>query len=384
MVFLAVAVTGKKQEKGSKPSVTLELMWEKEFPEGISDYGNVYFDKERGGLFCPSIVITGGGEDCKAVYFLDSTGSIVYEKQLEQWSVARVSRNGQYIGIMKPEKYDGEFHYGPVEIINRKGKVVNRVASVYGPYFWVSPSGDEIISWDPWSEREQTYYYHSAEGIEKASFSRSKWRDKGLRTGKIYDFDSRPALKWSRDEGYIRIFPWVLSYGAPASFATSHDKHFVAFRSGEQIILYDFQGHLLDKGQLSDSRNHRPTFSPNDRYLVVATVKAVDFFEISTEGDLKHLWSYKESQSGDQTNVGVAPDVDDEGNVVVLVSESGEGKIRMFDRQGNVVSEHRLVEYSGKALLRISKDGRSLAYVPLKYKGSKVSVFKVAPTGNEK
>jgi len=74
---LAVA-QGEEQEK---QSVRIELVWEKEFPEGITDYSNVYFDKEKRGLFCPSIVVTGGGEDCKGVYFLDSTGKVTYERK---------------------------------------------------------------------------------------------------------------------------------------------------------------------------------------------------------------------------------------------------------------------------------------------------------------
>lgn len=125
--------------------MSLELVWQKEFPDGIVD---VAFDKERGGLFCPSMIVTGGRfRSCRKIYFADTRGRISYQKELKSLNgiaCARISENGKFVAMLEPNRLDGEGQpIGKVEIIDASGNVVLS-SNGHGAIVWVSSLGKSL------------------------------------------------------------------------------------------------------------------------------------------------------------------------------------------------------------------------------------------------
>ena len=144
-----------------KDSISVKLVWEKEFSEEIIDVAFQGIDS-----LIPKIVVTGDNPywGCKRVYFFDKEGKVInfrklmgakfdkYGNIINPWAyggVARaiISQNGKYVGIFEPKKFTGKEGepIGEVEIVNSSGITVNRFP-LRGWCYWVSPYGDEIIS----------------------------------------------------------------------------------------------------------------------------------------------------------------------------------------------------------------------------------------------
>ena len=256
----------------TQAEIKLELIWEKEFPESIPErvYGgitDVAFDKNRGGLFCPSVVVTGNPENAREIIYFDSTGEVVKRRKLKEWSQVRISENGKYIGIMHPEKWDKEFHYGPVDIINLSGKLVKRIEEVYGSWWWVSPKGNEVIEKEVWIDND-IYYFRGTPGKDTANLTKKE--------GNFTLFAGKPAIKWTGTENkYLQIGNLIGNLpgsGLPNghSIAISPDGNYIAIpkaiSKGKSYIyhlqLYTKYGILLKefdlnkKGWLLSSFSH--------------------------------------------------------------------------------------------------------------------------------
>ncbi|TET46758.1 hypothetical protein E3J62_03220, partial [candidate division TA06 bacterium] len=279
------AAQGEKNQKS-----TVELVWDKEFPEGITD---VAFDKEREGLFCPSVIVTGNCENAKAILYLDSSGKVIKETKLKEWTQVRISQNGQYIGIMHPEKYDGEFYYGTVDIIDRAGKLVKKVDEVYGTSWWVSPGGNEIIEKSVWDD-DDIYYFRGTSGKGRADLTKSK--------GDISMFAGTQAIKWSETESaYLQI--GTLIGNLPClpnghSIAVSPDGDYVAtpraIPQGNDyiyhLLLRRNNGILLEEFDLEKKGWVLSSFSPDGKFLTVAVRNLVFLIGV---GKKKILWKYE-------------------------------------------------------------------------------------------
>ena len=277
LVFLSFAgVAIPQEEEQQKHKATLELIWEKEFPEAIVDAA---FDEERDGLFCPTVVVTGNNENARAILFLDNTGETVKLTKLKEWTQVRISENGKYLGIMHPEKYDGEFHYGPVDIIDMSGKLVKKIEGVYGSWWWVSPTGDEVIVKDVWAD-DDIYYFRGTPGKSMANLTKHK--------GDISMFAGMPAIKWTgTDNRYLQIgsrgvivspdgeYVAILKYVAKADSYVNH------------LLLYTKDGALLKDFNLNRQGSLRTAFSPDSRFLVASIQNVV--FQMDVE-ERKILW----------------------------------------------------------------------------------------------
>ena len=349
--------------------IKLELIWEKEIPEGIAD---VAIDKARGGLFCPTVVVTGNCENAREILFFDTLGRIERRMKLKEWSQVRISDNGKYIGIMHPEKWDGEFHYGPVEIIELSGKLVKKVGTVYGTWWWVSPKGDEVIVKDVWSD-DDIYYFKGTPGKDKANLTTGE--------GDVTMFAGIPAIKWSGTEsGYFQIGNLIsnlecLPNGHTISSsgdyvaipkAVSRNKdyvyHLLVYRNN--VLLKEFA--LEKKGWVLSS------FSPDRRFLAVAVENAVFLFDLTEK---KRLWKYESDDPHQILNLGTTLDFSTDSLFYLagvfchyenMGSKDPAERILIFSKKGknllnSIISEnlHRMEKIDFK----VNPKGDQLCYV---------------------
>ncbi len=286
------------QEKDTfqtEPKVKLELVWEKEFSEGIVDVA-LYEDN-----LMPRVVITGTDPrwGCKAVYFFDRKGNVLYSRRLkgvvfdksrkiiDHWAEggvagAVISKNGRYVGILEPKKFTEKEAepIGNVEIIDSAGRTVNRLPCDSW-YYWVSPYGDEVIvttTWvDNWFRSSLTGEGIYLDKTEDPRYSLGNLKVIGWRGSKdvnnlvaVYD----PTLKShyksfaipATSYGYTHSNYYLLSLPKVNKFALSLWSDIIKLynENGElvKIIPYPAGGVIFS--------------SPNNRYLLIPESKISD------------------------------------------------------------------------------------------------------------
>lgn len=370
----ARVTTAQNEEEQKKPQVTLELIWEKEFEEGIVD---VAFDKQRQGLFCPTVVVTGNTENAKAILFLDDRGTIAKSMKLKEWSQARISENGRYIGVMHPDKYDKEFHYGPVDIRDISGEIVKRIDEVYGTWWWVSPNGDEVIEKSIWADAD-IYYFRGTPGKGEANLTEP--------SGDISTFAGRPAIRWTGTENkYLQI--------GNKRVTSSVDGKYLAFpeyvSQGEKVtnrlLLYHSKGVLLKDFDLKTGGSLHASFSPDSRFLAVAVENLVSLIDVERR---KILWTYESDDPHQVLNRSSTIDFALEGPFSVagvfhhhehLGPEMRDERILLFSMQGEVILNaliSKTLDTIGRNILKVNEKGDMLCFVS----GHKVRVFQVGRT----
>ena len=351
--------------------IKLELIWEKEIPEGIAD---VAIDKARGGLFCPTVVVTGNCENAREILFFDTLGRIERRMKLKEWSQVRISDNGKYIGIMHPEKWDGEFHYGPVEIIELSGKLVKKVGTVYGTWWWVSPKGDEVIVKDVWSD-DDIYYFKGTPGKDKANLTTGE--------GDVTMFAGIPAIKWSGvKNGYLQIGNKVVTPSPDGNYVT-----FVKYMAGgngyvDHLLLYTRDGRLVRKFNLNKGGSLFTIFSPDSRFSVAVVENLVFLIDVENK---KILWKYESNDQHQALNRSSTIDFSSSPPFYIagvfhhhehLGPKLRDEKIIIFSQQGKVILDTiitKTLDTIGKNILRINQKGDMLCYVT----GRKIRVFRL-------
>lgn len=380
LVLLALVFISPMISMGAeKDSISVKLVWEKEFPEPVPGkvYGGIYdvaFDKNRGGLFCPSVVVTGNPENAREIIYFDSTGKVVKTRKLKEWTQVRISSNGKYIAIMHPEKWDKEFHYGPVDIETISGKFVKRIDGVYGSWWWLSPKGNEIIEKDVWAD-EDIYYFRGTPGKSTANLTKKK--------GDFILFDGKPAIKWTGTENqYLQIgnnmvaLPGILHWSL---IATSSNGKYVAIPS---LLLYTKGGNLLGKFDLEKNGMVLPSFSPNGKFLAVAVKNFVYLIDVEK---MKILWRYESDDPHQLLNLCTCLDFPLESPFYVAgvfwhyekagFKNSSE-KIIILSKEGKVLLEFPLgkgLNRSGSCEFKVNKTGNMLCYVT----PHRIRVFKI-------
>ncbi|UCG91737.1 MAG: hypothetical protein JSV97_11790, partial [candidate division WOR-3 bacterium] len=151
-----IGVAEEKETPQAEPEIMLELVWEKRFDGGIFDVG---FNKDREQLY-PTWIIEGSFYDAKAIYAINDQGEISFAKGLKKLSAARISRNGEFVGVLEPDSFTKKEAepVGSVKIYSEQGNVVHKTNQCWGYWFWVSPYGDEIIMTTPWVH----YWFYSS------------------------------------------------------------------------------------------------------------------------------------------------------------------------------------------------------------------------------
>ncbi|TET44750.1 hypothetical protein E3J62_09430 [candidate division TA06 bacterium] len=374
------AAQGEKNQKS-----TVELVWDKEFPEGITD---VAFDKEREGLFCPSVIVTGNCENAKAILYLDSSGKVIKETKLKEWTQVRISQNGQYIGIMHPEKYDGEFHHGPVDVMNMSGKVVKTIGGVYGSWWWVSPSGNEIIGKDVWAD-DDVYYFRGTPGKTEANLTK--------REGDISMLAGIPTIKWTETQSnYLQIGNKTVDLPCRKHghlIAVSPDGKYVAIPEAipegksyiYHLLLYTKEGTFLEKFDLEKEGSVLSSFSPDGKFLTVAVRNLVFLIDV---GKKKILWKYESDDPYQLLNLGTTLDFPSEAPFFVagvfwhyekLGSKDASERIMIFSEDGSVILDFAIgkgLNRGGRRVFKVNSKGNMLCYVT----GNEIRVFQLRRT----
>ena len=364
----------------TQAKIKLELVWEKEFPEPVPGkvYGgiaDVAFDKNRGGLFCPTVVVTGNSENAREIIYFDSTGKEIKTRKLKEWTQVRISSNGKYMAIMHPDKYDKEFYYGPVDIETISGKKVKRLGGVYGTWWWLSPKGNEIIMKEIWTD-DDIYYFRGTPGKVKANLTKKE--------GDFTIFDGKPAIKWTGTENkYLQI-------GNKRVTASPDGKYVVISKyvpKGKSyvnhLLLYAKDGMLLKDFDLNIKGSLRRKFSSDSRYLVASVENLVFLIDVEKR---KILWRYEFKDPYQKLNM--TPTIDFSLNPFFIAGvfyhhrhehtepRKSNEHIVIFSKNGEVIFDKFLsktLDTLGKVVLRVNSKGNMLCYVT----PHKIRVFKL-------
>ncbi|MCK4576152.1 hypothetical protein KAU34_07070, partial [candidate division WOR-3 bacterium] len=333
---------------------------------GIYD---VAFNNDRDGLFCPSVVVTGNPENARKIIYFDSTGNVTKTRELKEWSQVRISENGKYLAIMHPEKYDEEFHYGPVDIIDLStgGEKIKGIDTPFGTdKWWVSPTGDEIALQNIWEEKAEIYYFRGRYGNREANLTKRK--------GDVIIFDSKPAVKWAGTENkYLQIGSCITKLSGKLHWsliATSPNGKYVFFPN---LSLYTKNGIVLQQFDLNTKGIVLPTFSYNSKYLVVAVKNRVFFIDVKKK---KVLWRYEFDDRDQRLHRYAAIDFHTEEPFYIAGIFQHHRHIVIFSKNGEVIIDKTISKTSNlirEHNFKVNKKGDMICYVT----AHKIRVLKV-------
>jgi len=280
-----------QKDEAFSNGVKLELVWEKEFEEGIVDV--VLYEEN----LMPKVIISGDDPQwgCKGIYFLDKDGNEIYSRKLmgvvfdkfgkiiNPWAEggvasAVISKNGKYVGILEPRKFTEKEGnpIGDVEIIDSSGTILNRFP-LDSWHYWVSPYGDEIVSAYPimdipifsiWNKQGKKTVDLSKTSDPEYSFGNSLkvigWRGAKAVENLVAVYDSTLKSHYksfaipATSNGYTHSNYFLLILPKGNKFALSTRSEF--------IKLYNENGKLVESVEYPVGG--RAIFSsPNNRYL---------------------------------------------------------------------------------------------------------------------
>jgi len=295
------------QEKvQEEPQIKLELVWEKEFPEGMVDVA-LYES-----TLIPKVVVTGNDSrwGCKEVYFFDKDGTVLYSQKLmgvvfdkygqiiNPWSYggaasAIISKNGRYAGIFEPKKFTEKEGnpIGNVEIIDSTGTILNHFP-LDSWYYWVSPHGNEIVSAYPIMDIP-IFSIWNKQGRKTVNLSKTS--DPAYSLG-----NSLKVIGWrgSKDvDNLVAVYDSTLkshykSFAIPTtSYGYTHSNYFLLIlpkankfalsTRSEFIKLYNENGKLVESVEYPVGG--RAIFSsPNNRYLLIRLKRTSILYDIES------------------------------------------------------------------------------------------------------
>lgn len=377
LVALGLSIfEGESQTKveEQKDKIKLELILQKEFPEGIVD---VAFDKERGGLFCPSVIVTGRTHlAIEAIHFMNENGEVRFTRERQtKRTKAKISSNGKYVGILDPIHLDVEKDpVGPVEIIDLTGRIVTKTQEITGPLFRVSPSGDRILVHNGYTgvlsfvDQDKVISVGRVEGTVSID-------SKNLRT-------ATPLLG-----ELIRVYPWggekkrhFLAVDTRTNrkvpSITSEDQRWIGFLLPDTLLLYDYEKSLMKNvTNVTEHAISTLSFSPQSNFLVVG--KSIGgqkdkrihlFLALIRLSPLELLWKHELSFSKDPgdfpsyfkkrlAHIGVS----NEGKYVIA-SQTTEN-IYIYDRDGTLLKKFVLPDDSLIKSVKLNPEGNTLTVV---------------------
>jgi hypothetical protein len=265
---------------------------------------------------------------------------------------------------MHPEKYDGEFHYGPVDIETISGKFVKRIDGVYSSWWWVSPKGNEIIEKDIWADAD-IYYFRGTLGKDKANLTKKE--------GDFTLFDGKPAIKWTGTENdYLQIGNNMVGLSEMLHWsliAISLNGKYVAIPN---LLLYTKEGILLEKFDLEKNAMVLPSFSPDGKFLAVAVKNFVYLIDVK---ETKMLWRYESDDPYQLLNLCAYLDFPSEPPFYVAgvfwhYEKAGfknpSERIVILSKEGKVLLEFSLgkgLNRLGSCEFKVNKTGDMLCYV---------------------
>jgi hypothetical protein len=364
LVFMTSAwvTTMEKGEEQKKPDVGLELIWEREFEEGIVD---VAFDKQRQGLFCPTMVIAGKSSlDCSALYFLNKKGSISSTRWLKRWAAARISVNGLYVGIMEAVEVDEKGSgFGRVEIIDAEGRSAWTGPLIgYGNAFWVSPRGNGIAALDEKTEEWKVHYGNECREFRTPGGSLTESARLNDQT-KVLDDKVRLYL-WPGEE-LRHILSAHAEIGTILRSALSNDGLWAAFIVGDSLLVWDAKRTMFHSIR-GTSGIPIISFSPDGHRLAVGstilgrehTHESVMLVN-SSSGEC--LWRSDNSFARDKDRGLAAIDVANGAEYIVVARRMRE--IHVLDAKGTTLGSIALHDGTPIINAKVSPDGQMLCVV---------------------
>ncbi len=296
------------QEKGAtqgETEIKLELIWEKEFPEGIIDVAFQGLDN-----LMPKVVVTGNDPrwGCKEVYFFNREGNVICSRRLmgvvfdkygnviNSWAYgglarAVISQNGKYVGIFEPKKFTEKegSPIGNVEIIDSTGSVVNSFP-LGSRYYWVSPYGNEIIAGYP-ILNDAIFTIINKEGSRNVDLSKTEKSEYMLG-------DKFKVIRWENsnklqdlvivNRGYNSfmkasrfLYDAANDFGNGLLKTNRYGKHF-AIRTGKKVSIFNKKAELISRYPTESGTGL--AMSIDGQYLAVPTkLHGIYVIEISTE-----------------------------------------------------------------------------------------------------
>lgn len=255
--------------------IRLELVWEKEFEEGIVD---VAFDKE---MLLPKIIITGKSLTAvNSVYFFDSNGAIISKEKLNQYdghAEAIFSENREFVATFEPDgiEYGLEAHKGNVRIFDSNGKLLKNFY-VIGGVDWLSKDGDVVIG--TYLGGEVTLSITSSSKSYKFSeIKDATWLNIPSEFYKAWgDFVIIGATKTSNGYVGFRKKQKNLRYG---NFLGLGD--YLYWIDKNILYVVNEFGDIVHEYILNTSGSYSLTISQNSRYLLVLQRKYRDVYLIN-------------------------------------------------------------------------------------------------------
>jgi len=325
IVLMAISLGLYAQEKDTaqvKPDVKLELVWEKEIPEGTSDI--VFLDENGYNVFSsqckdPEKALRQKRgifvQDRKLKWFEDDNFEVVKEMAIGEGSTPNgskvvISKNGRNIAIIEglerwdrfkePDEWQGGFKDKPatLRLLNWKGEELARTQ--------FSPGGWEYIDLYPLgNDRTMVVGLAGGEGLyhgvkilvkkgknltEVFSDEETSWfvdyAENGERTLLLIKNKEMALFNGSGEEEcrYVCPRPYRGGYLSPRG------NYVVEHTAGEYLMIYDNEGNLIKE---QHARCRYVAFSPDEKYLCVTPGPwRVYFFETKTG---KMLWEYVDS-----------------------------------------------------------------------------------------
>jgi hypothetical protein len=355
-------VKSQTKAEEQKETIKLELIWQKEFPEGIQDFG-IGMSKE--GESYLQTVATGS----KLLFYEKEelkSREVEYSKSQEGGvNEVYVTENGKYLlhYWRKMDESEKEWAYRKLFVYDRSGNLLWKrdSLSTYSPLLALNGEyavGSTWYSGLTWLHRD---------GSEKTidPLSEELWR--------LFFTFSSDSKYWAISVGEPKADPkhsgaWLIMYdsrgnevwrkqlepkGIAGEVALSHSGKWIGVNAPEGgrfvplfFHLFDVEGNLLWRSEIGSRGNYKIVFSPQDDYVVLLNnVEHIYIFETSS-GRL--VWDY---QFPEDVSIGqdlsfyipiISFDISKDGNYIVVAGrekKKREDYIYFFDKREGFLTQ---------------------------------------------
>jgi WD40 repeat protein len=354
-----------KDTAHQEPKVKLELVWEKEIPEGVKDF--VFLDENGYNVFsvqCKNpekalkekrILMV---QDGKLRYFEGDEMKIVKEVALRGGSIT-ISKNGHNLatieGLERDPSGKGGFVNKPaiLRLYNWKGEELasTQILPEEWEYIDIYPLGNDNMVIVSMVGGEGLYYgieiYVKRDKNLTKVFSNKNvswlvdYDENGERALLVVENKEMVLFNGSGEEDIRYICPRPYRKG----FLSPRGNYIVEITAGKYVMIFDYNGKLIAEHHVQGQGNYYAAFSPDEKYLLVSPgFRKIYLFETKS-GNL--VWEYAHPDDRPSFFPGaVTPD--GEFSFVIYTPSKEENKwIWIFNKKGKVINELGPLNFSG-------------------------------------
>jgi len=376
-----------------KDSISLKLVWEKEFPKGVNDF--VFLDENGYNVFSVQCKNPEKALKEKRLLMVQGNKLVWYEgdamrvvKEMTIKGSYAISRNGHNIAVLEGLKRNdkGSFEDKPatLRLLSWKGEELARTQFSPGnlglEYITIFPAGNDstVVMNFEGSEgyfSQMNIYRRSGSLLNHIrtfndllwDYSEDGQRMIGVVNGEMAILSNDGIIKASYHYRPLRKV-WISPTG----------KYVAQLGAGKYIGIFDNRGHLISEHHVQGEGNYYGAFSPDEKYLCMTPGPwRVYFFETKTG---KMLWEYTELNP-DSFSFFFSPIVSDKGIVFigsskwnplsVLSSAKADKIIYLLNKNGVIIKTlnryivkgqiaQEFYTWHATPLLKITPDGEYL------------------------